>query len=557
MKFSSPLVGTFVAQALAVDPRVSLKNGTLVGAHLDSFDQDVFLGIPFAQPPVGDLRFAPPQPLNTTWSGDKVVTTYGKACNAVGNKPDMFGIPTSEDCLTINVVRPAGYENEKLPVGVWFYGGGFSVGASSRDLYNLSYPIEQSVKAGNPVIGVSFNYRTNGFGFLASEEIASEGALNLGLRDQRLALQWVQENIEAFGGDPSKVTAWGESAGALSISYHLTAFGGRDDGLFHQAILESGGTGTNQFYSPQVNELVYKMVLDKANCSSDGESLDCLRALPEDKMIDVFNQTYQATGMAFQAQIDGDFFVDLPDRLIDQGKFVKIPLLVGSNIDEGTRFTLGPLNTTDQLVAALGKQYPNARNQTIDKLLELYPNDPALGCPFGTGDAFSNATYGFQTKRGNAIGGDIYMVGPSRRMAQNMAKHGKPVYRYQWNVTVEGYSAYQGASHTVELTYVFDNPNNISMAAMGPDPDGTKKRLGDLTSRFWMNFIAKGDPNKGNIDQHFTHWPKFNHDNKNYYFHLDGIEIQKDDFRVEAIEFINYGAGNDLLIYDTNHTVSY
>lgn len=143
--------------------------------------------------------------------------------------------------MTLNVVRPAGQPFEPLPVIVWLYGGGFYEGGPQDHRYNLSRIVQKSVEANKPMIAISLNYRLYAFGFLWSKEVAANGTGNIGLRDQRLALHWIQENVAAFGGDPAKVTLWGESAGGISIGRHLVAYGGRDDKLFRAAILESGG----------------------------------------------------------------------------------------------------------------------------------------------------------------------------------------------------------------------------------------------------------------------------------------------------------------------------
>ncbi|KAJ1563703.1 hypothetical protein HK405_001090, partial [Cladochytrium tenue] len=176
-------------------PTVTVLNGTYEGYHLPDRNQDVFLGIPYAQPPVGSLRFREPQSLNFTWEDTKAATA-----------------------------------------------GGLYSGGSANPSNNLTNFVYQSTLAGKPVLGVSLNYRLTAFGFLwGSKELTAKGSANNGLRDQRLALRWIQENIAYFGGDPSKVTIWGESSGALSVGKQLIAYGGRDDGLFRGAIMQSGG----------------------------------------------------------------------------------------------------------------------------------------------------------------------------------------------------------------------------------------------------------------------------------------------------------------------------
>ncbi|KAF7514498.1 hypothetical protein G7054_g15263 [Neopestalotiopsis clavispora] len=236
------ILGLFLAlgnPSAAYAPSASTKNGTYLGKTNVHYNQDEFLGIPYAQPPVGDLRFRGPASLNESWSEERNATEYSPICVGYGSDSNYY--ESSEDCLTINIVRPAGIPTEPLPVLVWLYGGGFYEGGTVDPRYNLSRLVQKSVEANKPIIGVSLNYRLSAFGFLWSEEVKANGSANNGLRDQRLALHWLQENVAAFGGDPAKVTLFGESAGAIAIGRHLTAYGGRDDGLFRAVIMESGG----------------------------------------------------------------------------------------------------------------------------------------------------------------------------------------------------------------------------------------------------------------------------------------------------------------------------
>lgn len=185
------------------DPTACTKNGTYEGVHSPEYNQDYFLGIPYAQPPVQDLRFRNPQSLETSWSDSKSATQYSPAC--VGYGPSQIGYNISEDCLYLNVVRPAGHApEEKLPVIVWIHGGGFVQGSGVDLRYNMSFLVQQSRQMEQPILAVTLNYRLSAFGFLqgydADGEDASTGG-NWGIRDQRLALQWIHENIAAFGGE--------------------------------------------------------------------------------------------------------------------------------------------------------------------------------------------------------------------------------------------------------------------------------------------------------------------------------------------------------------------
>jgi carboxylesterase type B len=318
-------------------PSVTVKNGTFHGLHNPTYDQDLFLGMPFAQPPVGDLRFRNPVSLNRTWIGSKNATEYGKACYGYGSDDWVLGNPVSEDCLTINVVRPSGTrQQDQLPVGVWIHGGGGYMGSSLDPRYNLSFIVEQSVEMGTPFIGVSLNYRLQAFGYIFGSTVLKAGVTNIGYRDQRMALHWVQENIAAFGGDPAKVTIWGESAGASSVGAQLLAYGGRDDKLFRGAIQESGGHISS---SRQVNastwDKYYNNITEATNCTGSSDTLACLRKVPIEALNAVLNSSVTASVPYWGANVDDDFIVATGTRSLLDGKFVKVPLLHGRNFDVG------------------------------------------------------------------------------------------------------------------------------------------------------------------------------------------------------------------------------
>lgn len=241
--------------------KISYPPATIVGISKGGVDQ--FPGVPFAHPPVGNLRLRPPQPLEHPL-GTIFATENGNACpqlifsdlreldgliptSALGkllNTPLLQkAIGISEDCLVLNVHRPVGAKaGDKLPVLFWIFGGGFEIGWNS--MYDGSIWVAESVRIGQPIVVVTVNYRVGGFGFLAGREVLADGAANLGLLDQRLGLQWVADNIAAFGGDPDKVTIWGESAGAISVFDHMVLYDGdhtyKGKPLFRGAMMNSG-----------------------------------------------------------------------------------------------------------------------------------------------------------------------------------------------------------------------------------------------------------------------------------------------------------------------------
>lgn len=193
-------------------PTVTLANGSYYGVYSDVYAQDYFLGMPFAQPPLDDLRFRPPQSLDSTWTEARNATAYQPECIGYGSDQWILGNFISEDCLSVNVIRPHRDDEDDdgalLPVAIFFNPGGWYEGGNADPRYNMSFLVQQSVEMGKPFVAVSPNYRLSMWGFLYGQEVVDAGMTNLGMLDQRLALHWVQENIARFGGDPAKVTIW-------------------------------------------------------------------------------------------------------------------------------------------------------------------------------------------------------------------------------------------------------------------------------------------------------------------------------------------------------------
>ncbi|KZT55557.1 carboxylesterase family protein [Calocera cornea HHB12733] len=518
-------------------PTATVLNGTYQGVNADTFNQQFFLGMPFAQQPVGDLRLRAPLSLNTSWTGTRDASNYSAICpgfpTSAGGPNDDTGYELSEACLTINVIRPNTVtDSSSTAVLAYIYGGGYSMGGSADHRYNGSWIVQRSMEMGTPIIFASFNYRVTAFGFLGGQEVHDAGLENLGLLDQRLALHWLQENIAAFGGDPTKVTIFGESAGAMSIANHLTAYGGRDDKLFRAAGMESGSPTTENYPSIAQLEPMYQGILSRAGCANATDGLSCLRGVS----YDTFRMATNGTG-PWQPVIDGNYIPYSPTELLKEGKLVKVPLLIGANTDEGTSFTLGKgINTTEQLAAGLLKGYPMLSNASIAQIINLYPNVPAEGCPYNTGDGLLPT--GYLDKVAASIGGDIVMVGPRRFLAQ-MASYYAPVYSYRFNQLPINYTMESGVGHFSEVCYVFSNPQ------MTQNPLGNRPRditLANLMTSMWVSFAHGLDPNN-NFVAGAPYWPSYADGPKNMVFQLTGLGassfVEDDTWRSEGIAFIN------------------
>uniref|UniRef100_A0A093V720 Carboxylic ester hydrolase n=1 Tax=Talaromyces marneffei PM1 TaxID=1077442 RepID=A0A093V720_TALMA len=535
-------------------PTVTLKNGSYYGVHNSYYNQDFFLGMPYTQAPLGELRLQVPQSLNETWAGTRNATQYSPECIGYGSDQWVLGNDISEDCLTVNVVRPSNIAADvKLPVVFWIHGGGFFEGGSRDPRYNQSFLVQRSVEIGKPIIGVSVNYRLSGWGFLWGEEVAAAGVTNLGIRDQRLALHWVQENIAAFGGDPSKVTIHGESAGGASVGTHLIAYGGRDDGLFRASIAESGGpTALFYYVNASAWEPNYQNIVKLAGCSSASDTLACLRTIPTEQLSAIFNSSdVTASGGVV---IDGDIVAESATTLTKNGNFVRVPVLIGTNSDEGTAFGIPGINTTEEFKESLLYRTPSLTKEVMDKIAKLYPDDPSLGIPSTLkGRPPPGSPFGRQWKRSAAYGGDLTMHTGRRIATEAWARYGVPAYSYHFDVLVNGVSEYIGSTHFQEIAFVFGNTagqgyeNAVSVNPFANEP-ATFDELASIMSTAWISFVHDLDPNsnafssKKGINKEGLRWPVYGRKNPaNIAFNVNvtGLaHVEPDTFRAEAIAYM-------------------
>ncbi len=491
---------------------IEISSGMLRGTvEGDEGDLHVFKGIPFAAPPVGDLRWRPPQPA-ASWDGVRECFEFG---NASAQKPSpltesfpgmKLDAATSEDCLYLNIWAPAEASDEPRPVMVWIHGGGYEMGAGSQGLYNGANLARKGV------VVVTINYRLGGLGYLAHPALSRESAKgvsgNYGVLDQIQSLKWVQENIKAFGGDPNRVTIFGESAGGGSVFALLCSPLAK--GLFHRAISESGPAlnwshlGDSNFGYPAAEKDGAEMV---ANLGiDDGENAAAaLRALDVDSLLEMTANEERPATIDFRTAIlrmapivDGWVIPDDPMTIFKQGKQNDVPLIIGCNRDEATMFTM-----TTRLPTT-----PEAFTESITSQFDAHA------------EAF-NAVYPVTDRKSirkavNALFGDLVFVAPARFVARNMGNVPSQAYLYHFNKVPPGTSGMMlGAHHGAEIPYVF---GQMDLAPKITDDD---LRTTETMMDYWVHFAATGNPNRKGLPA----WPAYDAESDGW-LRIDGKRIE-------------------------------
>ena len=523
-------------------PTVDIEYATVVGSSLLGIDS--FKGIPFAQPPVNQLRLKPPQPI-TTHLGTVTATGTPLSCpqmqednsgNLLGdvigdlqNSPLFQAITASgEDCLTVNVQRPSSATtNSKLPVVFWIFGGGWESGSTQG--YDASNLISTSVAQGQDILYVSVNYRLGGFGFLPGAEVLKDGVSNLGLLDQRLGLQWVADNIAQFGGDPEKVTIWGESAGSVSVFDHMVMYDGdntyKGKPLFRAAMMNSGTIFPTDPVDCQKGQAVYDQVVSAAGCSSSLDTLECLRDLDYETYLSAANSVpsllgYTSVAVSYLPRPDGVILTDSPDALISAGKYTKIPFIVGDQEDEGTGFALFQSNitTTDLLISYLSDIFfHSATTEQIQELVTLYPEDPAAGAPYNTGDLYELYP---QFKRIASLLGD-YTFTIMRRVFLSVVSKQSP--------TVPSWSFLSSYDDIIPILGTFHGSDLFVSYGIVPGFPTTS------VQSYFISFINSMDPNNGTTGQ--IEWPQWNAEQELLNFNALSNALIPDSFRAEVFDF--------------------
>ncbi|KAH6896272.1 triacylglycerol lipase 3 [Coprinopsis sp. MPI-PUGE-AT-0042] len=562
--------------ALAAEVRI--KDTKLVGRKVPALDVEFLvesswltqcsldLGIPFAEAPVGQRRFRTPELKKDLQVPSFNATQWGRSCLQVVG---FNGVPEdqqSEDCLNINIIRPAGVKpGTKLPIFAYIYGGGFIHGGASE--YDGSQIVARSVERGTPIIYAAFNHRLGPFGYPHGLEAQKEGNLNLAQKDILTALEWLQLNVDKFGGDKHKVTIGGQSSGAMSI--HDLYFVKGIEGLIRGTIQQSGSAGTIPIWNATERETLWPRFVSNipscASLASSERTFACLRNASEAEVKASYNHLTDNTFLQewwgpTLDQRPGSLFPDFPSRLYERGQFARIPFIAGADLDEGTGHAghaRDPSFTEADLKASITAQYLSTTNNATgleklaDGILKLYPDVPALGSPYRTG----NELFGLRSiyKRTSAIGalyallscrrrarailmmwiveGDITFAFPLRHWMQTAAKYGVKQYGYLFSHakagTFENDPAY-GIHHGAEIPYIFGNTADAS-----PSGQELKAHMMD----YWISFIVNLDPNDGKGSKR-PKWSQYTKSNQ-VLIQLEGGNTTtiKDDFRKEQIEF--------------------
>lgn len=455
--------------------QVKVEGGTVQGIVSD--DLTIYKGIPFAAAPLGDLRWKAPQPVET-WEGVKQTTEFAPA-------PMQGGDPASgksEDCLYLNVWTPAQSSNEKLPVLVWIYGGGFSFGSTSDPVHDG----ENLARKG--VVLVSIAYRVGQLGFLAHPDLSAESpnsvSGNYGLMDMVAGLEWVKNNIAAFGGDPDKVTIFGESAGGIAVS--MLCASPLTKGLFHGAISQSGGS----FGPTRATTYPGENMKTLAQAEQDGveyvekfglTSIDELRKLESEKLIP---QGWTMPGS--WPVVDGFVILDDQYKMYEAGNYNDIPVLIGYNSDEGLSFPAG--NTTDEFIDNVKKRF----GPYAEQLLNAYP----LGDSTVTRSArnlMRDAAFGWPTWSWARLQSQ---TGMSKVFLYCFDQHP------QW--PADSPQADIGTPHGVDVPYVFMNLDRSNPQITDQDFE-----ISELMGTYWTNFAKFGNPNAEGSPE----WPSFTNEN--------------------------------------------
>ncbi|HEY9402708.1 MAG TPA: carboxylesterase family protein [Pyrinomonadaceae bacterium] len=487
-------VMTALTLSAAAADRVKISAGVVEGAGTQqSTGVRIFRGVPFAQPPTGDLRWREPQPVKS-WRGVKQATSFGPRCMQAPVFGDMGfrSAGMSEDCLYLNVWTPAKSSGERLPVLVYFYGGGFVAGSADEPRYDGA---EMAAKG---IVAVTVNYRLGVFGFLAHPELTKESphnaSGNYGLLDQSAALRWVRQNIAAFGGDPRRVTIAGESAGSMSVSAQMASPLSKD--LIAGVIGESGSMMGNSISAVPLSQAEQGGV--KFAATLGVSSLSALRAMTPERLLEEAAKGGMASVQCFRITVDGYFFPEDPAAIYTAGRQARVPLLVGWNSEEAgwASFLRGQEPTPANYEKVMREQL----GERADEALKLYPASNREEVIASATDLAGDRFIGYSTWKWFDLhlktgGGPVYRYFYTRPRPPMRPEMGNASAGLAGGV-VRGQNApaappARGAVHAAEIEYALGNLSLVRVYAWTPDDYKVSKTM----QEYFANFIKKGDPN--------------------------------------------------------------
>ncbi len=464
----------------------------------------VWKGIPFAQAPVGALRFRAPQRV-LPWTGVRDATRFGQIAAQVPMRMEsMFGsskVPSGEDCLYLNIWSP-GADGARRPVMVWIHGGAFVTGSGSTPWYEGS-----SFATHGDVVVVTINYRLGALGFLHLTDVggdASEFASNCGLLDQVAALEWVRDNIAAFGGDPANVTVFGESAGAMSIGTLMAMKASR--GLFKRAILQSGAGSSvskREAGTKVASELLTELGLDT-------HRLAALKDVAVDRLLEAQTTVGGRRGtLAFQPVVDGITLDCMPIEAIADGSAAGVDVLIGTNRDEMKLFTLMTPGTALPDEVLLKRLFGDNGEKVLDTYRAALPEESAE-------DAWMDLT----TDRTFRI--------PAIRLAERQARRGERVWMYRFDWRSAAFGGRMGACHALEIPFVWNTLDQPGVALFTGDAPG-RQVVADYMHGAWIAFARSGNPNTPTLPD----WPAYEDERRATMIFDEACRVEYDPQSVE------------------------
>jgi len=497
------------------EEQVRVESGILEGKTSSDGKVRIFLGIPFAAPPVGDLRWKEPQPV-AKWDGVRQSKKFGPRCMQGGIYADMVfrDAGPGEDCLYLNVWAPRTKAGEKLPVMVWIYGGGFQAGSTSEPRQDGEHLAHKGV------VIVSTNYRLGIFGFFSHPDLTAESphhaSGNYGLMDQAAALKWVHENIAAFGGDPEKVTIFGESAGSFSVSAQMASPMAKN--FVHGAIGESGAFFGKTLKAKPLEESQRRDAVFAEELGM--KSIEQMRGVDARRLLDAATKrnSYRA-----EPNIDGYFLSATALYIFAKGEQAHVPLMAGWNRDEGNYHSI--FGSEEESKGSYTAKIRQKFGDEAEEALKLFPAD--------SGQQMRNSA-------GLLATADFTAFGTWKWLETHRVTGGAAVFRFEFDDAPPGGEANDGtvvgvfAYHSAEIEFVFGTLDSKKLPWRAED-----YKLSELMGTYWTNFAKNGDPNGAGV----AAWPKYEEQSGFQVMQLMANPHAESDKQRAQFEFLNRAKG--------------